>query len=200
MGLRPAPIGNLWFAEFQGDNIGEINPTTDVITEFTVPTADDGPQQIAAGPNNTLWFGAVHSVGEVQLGPSVGTAGTTDQLHSSANPSVVGQAVTFTATVAAVSGNQAPTGTVTFTIDGHAQTSVTLSVVNDSDQATFETSTLTAGTHSVTATYSGDSAFAPGSDHTPHADGRRRDDDDAAVVGQSGDGRPVRDDYRDGDK
>ena len=41
-------------------------------------------------------------------------AGTTTTLASSVNPSSVGQAVTFTATVASTSGSRTPTGTVTF--------------------------------------------------------------------------------------
>lgn len=51
-----------------------------------------------------------------------------------------------------------PTGTVTFTIDGAAQTPVALS----NGQATFSTSTLSAGTHIVTAAYSGDGNFNGG--------------------------------------
>src|SRR6266540_1199102 len=39
---------------------------------------------------------------------------TTTSLASSANPSILGQSVTFTATVASASGSTTPTGTVTF--------------------------------------------------------------------------------------
>src|SRR5439155_552485 len=75
---------------------------------------------------------------------------------SSANPSVFGQSVTFTATVAAVApGAGTPSGTVTFTIDGTPQTPVALS----SGTATLSTSSLSVGTHTVTAAYNGDSNF-----------------------------------------
>jgi hypothetical protein len=81
--------------------------------------------------------------------------GTTTTLTSSPNPSVGGQSVTFTATVAA-SGSGVPTGTVTFTDGSTSLGAGTLS----GGIATFSTSALTAGTHSITATYSGDANFA----------------------------------------
>src|SRR5205807_2107693 len=52
------------------------------------------------------------------------------------------------------------TGTVTFKIDGTAQTPATL--VNNSGlfTATFSTSTLIGGAHTIDATYNGDTNFA----------------------------------------
>ena len=82
------------------------------------------------------------------------TAATTTTVSSSTNPSAPGQAVTFTATVSAGAGS--PTGTVTFTLDGAAQTPVMLS----GGRATFTTSTLAVGTHTVQAVYPGDSTFS----------------------------------------
>jgi hypothetical protein len=77
-------------------------------------------------------------------------ATTATGVASSLNPSGYGQAVYFTATVTGVS----PTGTVQFAIDGSTFGSpVTLaSGVAVSSSIT----TLTAGTHTVTAAYSGD--------------------------------------------
>jgi hypothetical protein len=86
---------------------------------------------------------------------AVNAAPTTTTVASSGSPSVVGQAVTFTATVG--SGASVPArGVVTFTIDGTAQPPVAL----DGGQAQFATSTLAVGTHAVTAAYSGDSNFS----------------------------------------
>ena len=84
--------------------------------------------------------------------------GTTVSLLSSANPSVFGQAVTFTATVEPVGPGGTPTGTVTFTIDGTPQTPVTLNV---SGQASFTTSALTvAGSpHAINVNYNGDANY-----------------------------------------
>jgi hypothetical protein len=95
------------------------------------------------------------------------TTSTTTTLSSSANPSTIGQSVTFTAAVAAASGTATPTGTVTFTIDGQAQTPVDLSVVGGVDQATFSTTTLTIGLHTISAAYSGDSSFSSSTVSTP---------------------------------
>ena len=48
---------------------------------------------------------------------------------------------------------------MTFTIDGQLQDPVDLSEVDGEDVAAFSTSTLTQGSHSVTAAYSGDGSF-----------------------------------------
>jgi hypothetical protein len=90
-----------------------------------------------------------------KIAPGQAAITSTTTLSSSLNPSVFGQAVTFTATVS-TTGPGTPTGTVTFTIDGTAQTPVPLS----GGQATFATSTLAVGTHSVAAAYSGDNTFS----------------------------------------
>ena len=76
---------------------------------------------------------------------------STTTISSSVNPSVYGQVVTFTATVSPSDA----TGTVTFTIDGGSPKVVTLS----SGKASFTTNKLSVGTHTITATYSGDSHY-----------------------------------------
>jgi hypothetical protein len=81
---------------------------------------------------------------------------TTTSVVSSANPSIVTQSVTFTATVSVVPpGSGMPTGTMTFK-DG---TSVLGTGTLSSGQATFTTSLLTAGSHSITAVYGGSANF-----------------------------------------
>jgi hypothetical protein len=83
-------------------------------------------------------------------------APTQTQLGSSANPSVVGQPVTFTATIVATAGSGNPTGTVTFLLDGSAQAPLPLT----GGQATLSVTTLNAGAHNIGASYSGDTTFA----------------------------------------
>jgi uncharacterized repeat protein (TIGR01451 family) len=84
-------------------------------------------------------------------------ANTTTTVTSSQNPSTYGQPVTFTATVTAVApGGGTPTGTVTF-YDG--TTVLGTATLNLSGQATFTTSTLFIGAHSITATYNGDANY-----------------------------------------
>jgi hypothetical protein len=96
-----------------------------------------------------------------------GLPATMTSVSSSLNPSTVGQQVTFTAIVTAPGFTGTPTGTVTFTIDGQAQTPVALSVVGGVDEAQFVTSTLTPGPHSVSAAYSGDTNLSPSSGSLP---------------------------------
>jgi len=79
---------------------------------------------------------------------------TVTSLSSSINPSALGQTVTFTATVSGSGGT--PTGAVTFK-DG----STTLGTgMLSGGTATFPTSSLAVGNHSITAVYGGDSNFA----------------------------------------
>jgi hypothetical protein len=77
---------------------------------------------------------------------------------SSLNPSGQGQSVTFTATVTGPSGNPtAPTGIVAF-MDG--STTLGTGSLSGSAQATYNTSSLSTGSHSITAVYAGDANFA----------------------------------------
>ena len=90
------------------------------------------------------------------LNQTVKQASTTTKLTSSLNPSVYGEDVTFTATVAAnAPGSGSPTGTVTFMAGSAVLGTGTVS----GGVATFSTSTLTVGVHSITAVYSGDTNF-----------------------------------------
>jgi hypothetical protein len=79
-------------------------------------------------------------------------------ITSSQNPSNLGQAVTFTATIK--SPTVTPTGTVTFTVG----TSTVLGTAQlRGGKATLTTSSLTVGSRAVTVTYSGDSNIAKSS-------------------------------------
>jgi hypothetical protein len=88
----------------------------------------------------------------------VDKAQTTTSIAQDVNPTVHGQAVTFTATVGVVApGAGDPTGSVQFTIDGKpAGTSVPLT----GDHASLQVTNLHAGNHDVRATYNGDADFA----------------------------------------
>jgi hypothetical protein len=88
-------------------------------------------------------------------GAGAPAATTTTVAASTMSPSQ-GQSVTFTATVAPTTGSGSPTGTVSF-FDGATQLG-TGTVTGGS--ATYATTALTTGAHSVTAQYSGDANFA----------------------------------------
>jgi hypothetical protein len=86
-------------------------------------------------------------------------------LSSAPNPSSFGQAVIFTVQVTASStglggASSIPTGSVTLT-DG--ATVLSTLKLDSTGAATFSTSTLTAGQHSITAAYGGDPNFSEGS-------------------------------------
>lgn len=110
----------------------------------------------------TTNYNLVSGLGSVDVGNlfaawiTAGLAATTTDVTSSANPANYGASVTFTATVT-TTGATPPTGTVTFN-DGN--TALGTGTLNTSQVATFTTSTLTAGTHSITAVYGGDSSNA----------------------------------------
>ena len=99
----------------------------------------------AANQNNTYFTGT----GTL----TVGSFAMITTVTSNLNPATVGASVTFTATV--IGG--APTGNVTF-YDGAA--ALGTSALNGSFQATFGSSNLMAGTHSITAQYAGDAIHA----------------------------------------
>jgi hypothetical protein len=84
-------------------------------------------------------------------------------MGSSADPSTVGQAVTFTARVATRQASGALTGTVTFR-DG--PTHLGEVPVSPDRLASFTTSDLTVGDHRITAAYSGDIHFVSSRSHS----------------------------------
>jgi hypothetical protein len=81
------------------------------------------------------------------------TSPTTTQLNSSAAMMAAGYPVTFTATVSSAGGT--PTGNVTF-FDG---TSALFAVSLSNGMATYTTSSLADGAHSISAVYSGNASF-----------------------------------------
>jgi uncharacterized membrane protein len=107
----------------------------------------------------SLSDGAITATATAMVTAQQVTAATTTQLQAAPNPALVGQPVTVTAAVT-VPGGGVPTGTVTFTIDGIAQAPVPLQILNAQAQASLIASGLSAGQHTVIATYSGDAAFA----------------------------------------
>ena len=95
------------------------------------------------------------------LPETVGQASTTTSLSvGSPDPSVVGQPVSFTATVMpTTSGTIPPTGNVTFQSGGNTLadcSAVTVATASGSTTATCSTTQLALGTDSVTAIYNGD--------------------------------------------
>ncbi len=112
-------------------------------------------QQYQGTTQPTAWNTRIGSFKFSSCGGATSPAPTTTALASSANPSALGAAVTFTATVTSASGT--PSGTVTFK-DG--STTLGASSLNGAGVATLTTAGLTTGSHAVTAVYGGNAGFA----------------------------------------
>ena len=117
---------------------------------IAVATLAAGSHSITAIYSGDLLYNSSTSV---VLTQTVNQAASTTAITSSVNPSAPGQSVIFTATVSGPAGT--PTGTVTFK-DG-ATTIGSASLAGG--QASFSTSTLAAGTHSITAVYGGNTNY-----------------------------------------
>src|SRR5215831_13677972 len=68
--------------------------------------------------------------------------------------------ISITVTSESSSSTTTPTGTLTIVVDG---TTVTSSLALSNGSATYNFSSTTLGSHAITATYSGDSTYAPSS-------------------------------------
>jgi Bacterial Ig-like domain (group 3)/FG-GAP-like repeat len=120
-------------------------------------TAEEAYSVSASYPGDSNFNSSTSAVDPPPAPPTllVQRAPTTLALSSSADPSSPGQSVTLTAK-ATPSTSGVLTGTVTFSDNGDQLVSQPL---NSSGTATFTTSGLSAGTHSITGTYTGDSNF-----------------------------------------
>lgn len=163
-----------------GSTIALTATVTPTITPTVVPTGTvtlkEGTKTVA-GPsslvNGAVIFKPVLSVGThllkayysgnsrynprtASLTQVVIKAATSVSISSSVNPSVRGQAVTFTATVTP-STTGTPTGNVVFKNGTNTVATVAL---NSARQARYTTSSLAAGTHVIRAVYQGNGKYA----------------------------------------
>jgi alpha-tubulin suppressor-like RCC1 family protein len=141
-----AATGNVTFQD-GGVTLGAGTLSGGVAT-FTTSTLTTGAHSITASyAGDANYNGSASSV----LSQTVNKMSTNTVVTSSLNPALYGQSVTLTATVSP----SAATGTVTFQDGG-----VTLGTGSLSGGvATFTTSTLTTGAHSITASYAGDAIY-----------------------------------------
>jgi hypothetical protein len=122
------------------------------VATFSTSTLVVGTHNITASyAGNGNFTGSTSTV----LSEVVQKASTSIAVSSSQNPLTINQSVTLTAKLS-WSNSLTPTGTVTF-LDG--ATTIGSSAVNGSGVATFSTSTLSVGTHNITASYVGDGNF-----------------------------------------
>lgn len=126
-------------------------------TSFTTSSLASGSHILTAVYGGDSTFAASSGSMTETVGQPSG-AGNSVSVTSSANSSLPGQAVTFTATVSGMSGT--PTGSVAFLDGTTVLGTATLSLVGGQAQATFTISTLGLGIHDILAVYSGDGTYA----------------------------------------
>jgi hypothetical protein len=173
------PVGNVIFwngAVGTGRNLGSVTLDGSGHVSLTVNNtliplaAGQHSINVSYAPGNTNFLASSTSAGSLTSPPAaviVNKASTTTTVSSSANPSVTGQAVAFTATVAPVSpGAGTVTGKVTFTdtytdaAGTHVNTLGTTNVSGGKATLLSVTSLDAAtATHTITASYSGDGNF-----------------------------------------
>jgi hypothetical protein len=121
--------------------------------DFTVLAGLASSKQIYAAQLNDFGIIAISTnKGSYLLVPKMATT-----LTSSANPSVVGQPVTFTATMTSIAGPPPDGETVQFVVGGKVYGSSTLK----GGVAQFTTSAIPVGSYIVVAKYNGDSNYLP---------------------------------------
>ena len=118
---------------------------------FSTASLTIGSHAISAGYGGDAKFAAGTSTAVTE---TVTQPPTTITLVSSPNPSSVGQQVTFTATASGNGGT--PTGTITFRDGAATLGAATLA----GGSANFSLSSLTLGSHAISAGYGGDGTFA----------------------------------------
>ena len=173
-GVAVDGAGNLFIADYGNNRIRRVDAATQVITTVAGGGAtgcslcgggfsgDGGPATSAElnSPKGIAVDGAgnlfIADNGNNRIREVVASKQATSvAVSSSANPSVVGQAVTLTATVHPSSGSSVPTGTITFTDAANTLGTAALS----GGQAAFLLSSPNIGAHSIMAVYSGDDSF-----------------------------------------
>jgi hypothetical protein len=147
---------------FQDDNVvlGTVAVGPGGTATFTTTFAAAGGHAITAVYNGDPNFGASRQALTEQVSPPAARQPTATTLAASANPAVVGQAVTFTAMVRGPAGVGTPTGTVTFFVNGRVVARVTLDA---NGQARLRRSFSRTGRFTIRAVYSGDANFGASS-------------------------------------
>jgi hypothetical protein len=121
-------------------------------TTTALPTGSDSITAVYGGDAN--FNPSTSAAVVVTVNPVVAT---TTALTASPTTALTAVSIGLSATVTPASGTVTPTGTATF-YDG--ATSIGTGTLDSSGVATFSTTSLAAGSHSITATYGGNAAFA----------------------------------------
>jgi large repetitive protein len=159
-GATVAPTGTIGFAD-NGGPIGctPVYSTAGLVFQATCTTT----YGTATGSHSVVatYMGDTNYKAQAsgKQSPTIGKGNSTTQVTTSLTPSPLNQAVTFTAKITPPSGaSGAPTGTVTFADNGNTiNCTPVYSTTELTYSATCATNALTGGSHSILATYLGDS-------------------------------------------
>ncbi len=146
--VPPGVTGTVTFSD--GSTPLGSAPIIGGVATITVPSLPQGTDSITA---TTSGDASHNSATSPPTSVTVGKTVSVVTLVSSTNPSAANQSVTFSA-----STHAGASGLITF-LDG--TTILGTGTVNAAGVAVFATSTLTIGTHPITASYGGDSNYSP---------------------------------------
>jgi streptogramin lyase len=145
LGITAGPDGNLWLAESGAGEIASISPTTDAVTQYSIPYGGSSPAAITTGPDGDLWF---TDYGTSAIG--VATLTTSQLVVTTQPPASVTAGSGFGFTVTAENSAGSPitsfNGTVKVAIGsnpGGATLGGTLTATASNGVATFAGLTLT---------------------------------------------------------
>jgi hypothetical protein len=125
------------------------------VAAYTTSSLAHGSYSVTAVYSGNTGFATSTSSPLIETITGVRLTATTTTLAASLNPAVVGQSVAFAATV-----TPAPTGVPAGTMSFYAGTILLgTGTVKNTGAATFTTSSLAAGSYSITAVYSGNAGF-----------------------------------------
>jgi hypothetical protein len=163
-GSAPTPLGTVNFIADQAQ-IGSatLNGSSPDVATFSISSLSTGTHTVVAqyqGP--PVQFGNAESSTSAPVTVTIGPAATTTTLAlaGGANPGAYGATLTFTATVGSASGNPSGVGSVTFQ-DGSQPIAGCGNVALGGNAASCAVNALSAGAHTIAASYSGTPSFQP---------------------------------------
>jgi hypothetical protein len=154
------PTGSVAFSD-GAHSIGTGGMTEGVAT-FTTSSLANGSHSITAAYSGDTNFAPSTSTALAVVVTAPSKTATTTSVVASVTQLAKGQTLTLNVIVAPTSGTGTPTGTVSI-VDGQTQLAVPTLV---GGVASFSTSTLATGSHSITVNYSGDASFSPSTSGT----------------------------------
>jgi hypothetical protein len=172
-GPGPSPTGSVTFTD---TTYQDLTPITRVLAS-NVPLNANGQASVTTSTleagNGFLGNHAITATysgdanfpsGTTTLVQKIHAAATTTNVSTAPNPSAPSQRITVTATVSG-GGTSTPTGMVTF----QEGTTILAQLPLASGIASFTTTTLALGNHTITAVYQSDTVFALSSGTTQHS-------------------------------